>query len=400
MPLVSVIMPSYNHERFISESIESVLNQSMADLELIIIDDASSDQSGQVIESYARTDDRIKTVFHEKNMGIARTVNDGIERATGKFIAFTASDDLWVKEKLKKQVKVLEENDNLVVWSEGEVIDDRGIPTGELYTEKYFGQGKTKSGDIFEDLLWASFIFGSSLILTRDNLGDIRFNPAFKYLNDYQFAADLAREYHYCFVPENLAKYRRHGANTGTDNKGYLADIVLIRNYHLETYGSELSPGLKTHMYLNMAQAYTGLGNKLQAEECLHSCRCVLDRHGDGIPDALKSATYLEMATSYLNLGSRLRAEECLCSCKRLLHSHGEISRQARSDLYLQMVPAYLRIGRRGDAVKCLYRSIAAKPSVVFLVLSPTGWKRSLGVLRTLQRSTLSVEASRNCLSR
>src|SRR5665647_2754849 len=100
MPLVSVVMPSYNHEEFVSESIESVLGQDFDNLELIIVDDASTDSSRQIIQKYAEEDTRIRVILHEANRGIAKTLNDGTEAAKGKFIAIIASDDVWARDKL------------------------------------------------------------------------------------------------------------------------------------------------------------------------------------------------------------------------------------------------------------------------------------------------------------
>jgi teichuronic acid biosynthesis glycosyltransferase TuaG len=112
MPVVSVVMPSYNHERFISRSIESVLGQEFDDFELIIVDDASGDASREIIQRYAAEDTRIRMIFHEANCGISQTMNDGIDAAKGKFIADTASDDVWAKDKLTKQLAVATSNED------------------------------------------------------------------------------------------------------------------------------------------------------------------------------------------------------------------------------------------------------------------------------------------------
>ena len=123
MPLVSVLMTSYNHERFIQEAIESVLAQTCSDLELIVVDDASKDGSREIIKELQRKDKRIKPVFHASNKGIARTINDGIENSSGKYLALIASDDLWREDKLEKQLEILEKNENRVVWCNAEIID-------------------------------------------------------------------------------------------------------------------------------------------------------------------------------------------------------------------------------------------------------------------------------------
>ena len=93
MPLVSVIIPSHNHEKFVSEAIESVLGQDFDDLELIIVDDASTDASKQIIQKYEEEDARVRVILHETNCGISKTMNDGIESARGTFKALRNSRD-------------------------------------------------------------------------------------------------------------------------------------------------------------------------------------------------------------------------------------------------------------------------------------------------------------------
>ena len=107
--LVSIIMPSYNTTSFIAESIQSVLAQSYKDWELIIVDDCSSDNTDQVVKPYL-SDERIKYYKNEKNSGAAVSRNRAIREAKGKWIAFLDSDDLWMPEKLQKQVSFMEKN--------------------------------------------------------------------------------------------------------------------------------------------------------------------------------------------------------------------------------------------------------------------------------------------------
>src|SRR5665647_3930572 len=106
VPLVSVCMQTWNSERFIAEAIESVLGQDFADIELIIVDDGSTDATRQIIERYAKQDPRIRAIFHERNLGMSKAWNDGIDAAKGKFIAHIDSDDVWVPNKLTKQLAV------------------------------------------------------------------------------------------------------------------------------------------------------------------------------------------------------------------------------------------------------------------------------------------------------
>lgn len=271
MPLVSVIMPSYNHEKFISIAIGSVLNQTFTDFELIIIDDASKDRSKEIIKVYQERENRIHAIFHDENKGIAKTMNEGIEEAGGKFIASIASDDVWVKDKLKKQLKTLEKNEDLVVWSEGLIIDAQGNHIGELFTQKHGASEKKKSGHIFEELLKGNFIFGSSRILKRENIGDIRYNERLRYLNDYQFAVDLARKYEYYFIPEPLAMYRLHGRNVIlSDIMGWRKDWIIVREHFLQKYGNEISNKLRSELLLSIAKGYLNIGEKAKARQYVY----------------------------------------------------------------------------------------------------------------------------------
>jgi glycosyltransferase involved in cell wall biosynthesis len=271
MPLVSIIMTSYNHEKFIFIAIKSVLNQTFTDLELIIIDDASKDNSREIIKDYSKKDGRITTVFHEDNRGIAKTLNEGIEKAGGKYIAFIGSDDVWHKDKLQKQIEILGKNEDLIVWSEGEIIDADGNPTGELFTQKQWASKKKKSGNIFEILLPRNFIFGSSVIFKRKNAKDIRFNEALKYLNDHQYYVDLAKKYEYFFFPESLAQYRIHGGNaTLSDERGWLRDRIIINDYFLQSYADEISDKLKGKILLNSSEVFSLFGEKTKAMQYVY----------------------------------------------------------------------------------------------------------------------------------
>ncbi|HML04494.1 MAG TPA: glycosyltransferase family 2 protein [Methanobacterium sp.] len=239
MPLVSVLMTSYNHERFIQEAIESVLAQTCSDLELIVVDDASKDGSREIIKELQRKDKRIKPVFHASNKGIARTINDGIENSSGKYLALIASDDLWREDKLEKQLEILEKNENRVVWCNAEIIDGESHPTCKTSSEIF--KNSELNGFVFEDLP-SAWLCGSSIMLKRDNLKGISFNEEMKYLNDTQFYMDIGYKYEYHYMEETLAKYRLHSNNTSSrDVKGWYNDSLLLCKYFLQEYSDETS---------------------------------------------------------------------------------------------------------------------------------------------------------------
>jgi glycosyltransferase involved in cell wall biosynthesis len=268
MVLVSVLMASYNHERYLSEAIESVLNQTFPDLELIIVDDCSTDNSKQVIEKFLATDKRVRAFFHNKNMGIARTTNECLNAATGKYVSFISSDDVWAPSKLEKQLSVLSKDEDKVVWSEGIIINSEGFPTGQTFTQMNACGNKPKNGRIFREIINENYIFAQSLLFKREFCRNLSFNCNLKYLSDYQFMVDLSYNHDFVFIPEPLAKYRIHGKNTiFRDQANWLKDRVLLRSYFLERYGNSLSKHLKGNLYLKIGEAYLGLGQKGLAKQ-------------------------------------------------------------------------------------------------------------------------------------
>jgi glycosyltransferase involved in cell wall biosynthesis len=268
MVLVSVIMASYNHERYLSEAIESVLDQTSPDLELVIVDDCSKDHSREIIEAYQKRDSRIKAVYHEENMGIARTANDAVNEATGQYLSFIGSDDVWVPTKLEEQLKVIADHGDAVVWSEGDIINAEGASTGEKFTDFNARGDKPTSGRIYREIINENYIFGQSLLFKREYTDNLRFNTDLKYLCDYQFMVDLAYQHDFVFIPRALAKYRIHGQNTiCRDQESWMVDRILLRSYFLEKYGGELSRHLKGCLYLKIGEAYAGLGYRDIAKE-------------------------------------------------------------------------------------------------------------------------------------
>ncbi len=281
-PQVSVLMKSYNHERFITDAIEGILSQSFDDFELLIVDDASTDRSHAIIERYREGDSRVRPLFHTENLGITSVVNDGIEAARGTFIAQIDSDDVWRDDKLQRQMDVFGVNEDLLVWSEGEIIDGSGQPTGQAASEFFRSRFNNKSGNIFQELAVRNYIFGSSLAYKRANLGDLRYDERLLYVNDYKFLLELARRYEFYYIPEPLAQYRVHGDNTlvgsgpeadKRQRRGYMEEI-LIRQETLQHYGHELSPATKAAIYGIVGDVYRRIGERRRAlRSFLHAIR-------------------------------------------------------------------------------------------------------------------------------
>ncbi len=124
--LVSVIMPSYNTGRFIAESIKSVLLQTYSNLELIIVDDCSTDNTDEVVSGF--NDSRIKYIKNDHNSGAAISRNKAIKMAKGRWIAFLDSDDLWTADKLEKQISFMEKHSYAFSYTNYEKIDEKSSP--------------------------------------------------------------------------------------------------------------------------------------------------------------------------------------------------------------------------------------------------------------------------------
>lgn len=122
MPLISVIIPVYNVEKYLNQCIDSVLNQGVKDIEIILINDGSTDSSGNICDEYAREDNRIK-VIHKENGGLSDARNFGIKQAKGKYLLFLDSDDYWMEGSLKEVVKCTKYDADIVFLSVGKLFE-------------------------------------------------------------------------------------------------------------------------------------------------------------------------------------------------------------------------------------------------------------------------------------
>ncbi len=197
--LVSIIMPSYNTASFISSSIRSVLAQSYNDWELIIVDDCSSDNTDQVVKEYL-SDERIKYLKNEKNSGAAVSRNRALREAKGKWIAFLDSDDLWMPDKLEKQITFMMENGYHFSYTNYAEIDSDGKRNGITVT----GPRKiTKTG--FFNYCWPGCL---TVMYDRDAVGLIQIADI-KKNNDYAMWLKVCRKANCYLLNEELALYRR-----------------------------------------------------------------------------------------------------------------------------------------------------------------------------------------------
>jgi glycosyltransferase involved in cell wall biosynthesis len=275
MPIISVIMPSYNHEKYINDAINSVILQGIKNLELIIVDDFSSDNSQRIIREWADKDSRIKAIFHSENEGIAQTINDGIKAARGKYIALMASDDMFKQGAFEKVIAVLESSERYgVALLEGECIDHRNRRIGVLFSELY-RKPSTEQGSFFRDLVIGNFVCTGVARKSIIEKYQIFYNEELKYLNDWLFWLDLSSVCDFVFINEPLYYYRIHGANTSLNCKYknmMVYDGLKAIDMVLSRYGKILDNETKDKLLRGKGRSYIMLHNYKKAREHLYQC--------------------------------------------------------------------------------------------------------------------------------
>ena len=197
--LVSIIMPSWNTAKFIAETIQSVIDQTYQNWELLIVDDCSTDNTDEIVASFK--DDRIKYFHNEKNSGAALTRNRAMREAQGEWIAFLDSDDLWMPKKLEKQIAFMRENGYTLSYTEYEKIDEASKPLN-IYVS---GPEKVNKRKMYN----YDYIGQLTMMYSAKEFGLIQIKDI-KKNNDYAIRLQLYKKSGTCayLLKENLAKYR------------------------------------------------------------------------------------------------------------------------------------------------------------------------------------------------
>jgi len=230
---VSVIVPTYNRERYLKEAMDSVLNQTHKNLELHIVDDGSTDSTKDLVKSF--TDDRIK-YYYQKNQGQSVARNTGIKNSQGEYICFLDSDNLWKHDKLERQLKLMAENpDYQIVYGENEIIDENGQvqPAGPA-VQRY-------SGNIMSRLLVFNFVNFNSAMIRRecfDQMGGMNQNT--RVADDYELFLKFSTRYRFLYVPEFFAQYRvMENQISSNKDKRFQSNFNILTNF-MSTYNNLL----------------------------------------------------------------------------------------------------------------------------------------------------------------
>lgn len=241
MPNVSVIIPTYNCARYISEAIGSALSQTYRDFEIIVVDDGSTDNTAEVLDVYKG---QIR-LLHQQNKGVSAARNKGIREARGHYVAFLDADDLWLPDKLGLQVQIMEANpDTAMVFTDGErlvkafptdyslkplpqhSISDNKEGFWHKITQVKIDDGSIFKGNYYKDMLLGNLVFFTSSILVRKEiLQKVGFlNENLPSSEDYELWLRMAYQHDFLYLNRVTGKYRvREDSISGKEEE---------RNFH------------------------------------------------------------------------------------------------------------------------------------------------------------------------
>lgn len=239
-PLVTVIIPVYNHAEYVEECIMSVINQTYSNLQIIIINDGSIDKSEEVVKEVINKKKQNRNIefYSQTNQGVCKTLNMGLELSKGKYIASIGSDDIWVSEKIEKQVDFLEKNQNVgIVFTDGYYIkfhEKSNIKHTDYKPEikKYFLNG-IQNVNIHEKLLYNCFISAITVMMRKKHLDFVGYYDKNLRSEDYDMWLRFTRHYPIGFIDEPLAYHRVHDSNASGNILQSFPEIgrIVFKNY-------------------------------------------------------------------------------------------------------------------------------------------------------------------------
>lgn len=216
-PLVSVIMPCYNMEKYISDTIVSVRNQTFPHWELVIVDDASTDHTADIVRSHQNQDDRIRFFIKPTHSGIADTRNQCLKMAQGRYLAFLDSDDVWHPEKLDQQLRFMTERNIGFSYSSYDCIDDAGNPLQKTI--------KAKHNLDYESYLRNTIIGCSTVMLDKTIVGEVTV-PNFRTSEDTATWLNILKKGFLAYaIEQTLTSYRIRQHSASSNKMKAAADL-------------------------------------------------------------------------------------------------------------------------------------------------------------------------------
>lgn len=246
--LCSVIMPAYNSEKYIADSIRSVLNQTYKNLELIIVDDFSSDATKEIIETFAEQDIRIKVISNSINLGCAAARNRAIASSAGKYIAFLDSDDIWVSNKLENEIEEINQQQCDLIYTAYEMIDsDNKVIKHRLIPQKA----------TMDLLLKENFICFSSVLIKMEFAKKFPMSSTF-FHEDYCYLLSLFKDgVRFWGINKMLVQYRVSAQNRSSNKIKAAKYRWLIYRKHLQLSLYDSSRYFISYFFNGLKKYYT-----------------------------------------------------------------------------------------------------------------------------------------------
>jgi glycosyltransferase involved in cell wall biosynthesis len=214
MPLVTMIVLCYNQARFVVETLESVKAQTYKHTELIIIDDCSSDDSVAVINRWLRENNDVRCTFipHQKNQGICKSLNEALALTSGKYISMIAADDIWLPDKIERQVAIMESQPDSVgvLYTDAFRIGENGRELPQMFVEFHRRLPEIPQGDILDVLVQDNFIPGMTTLIRRACYSKVGLYDENLPWEDWDMWLRIARRYSFIYSATPSAKYREH----------------------------------------------------------------------------------------------------------------------------------------------------------------------------------------------
>lgn len=239
--LVSVVIVTYNQESLVEETIRSALDQTYPDIEVIVSDDASTDGTVGVVQAIAALDNRVRCIVAERNAGITENCNRGLMAAKGEFIAWLGGDDIFLPEKIEKQVALFRRDPRVtLVGTDVEVFFADGSPS---YVTRC--KAMSRQAGAREFIRLPNHIPSSSFMFRRAAVSGLRFDSRLKVVSDWLFNVECALAGRIDYVAETLTRYRRWSNNVTAagKEKTYLDDRLISTDILLASH-PELAPDL------------------------------------------------------------------------------------------------------------------------------------------------------------
>jgi glycosyltransferase involved in cell wall biosynthesis len=282
-PLISVVIPAYNHEKFVGAAIESVLDQSYQNFEIIVIDDGSTDRTAEVIQSY---DDTRITYLYQDNQDAYNTINRGMGLANGTFIAILNSDDIYAPNRLERLIEVQEKTRAVCIFTDVTPIgeNDEVLDNPEFGWNGWHQKNRNfyfETRDLYTAFLKGNFmVTTSNLFMCRDAIRKVGQFSSLRYLHDYDFIFRMMLAFPHGVVylnDEKLLGYRIHSGNTLNQAAivGREQDKMIIRKYMLEKVppNQRLRIGLNVNRLIEIQQLLITKRMSAYRKGCLKICK-------------------------------------------------------------------------------------------------------------------------------